>query len=400
VTRWESRRRRSSSHGVTPPCPDGSCELGNAPADQAAWDLGDPPAQAMVEVIRDFAGLTAFEGEWEALHRADPWASVFTSSAWVRGRLAGISDPWCVLVARHGAGQPALGVLPLRRLPSSPMEQIPWAAEDEVPSMEGEAVRGLGMAGSPLADYTGFVCSPRHETPALAALAKHIQRNLDWRYLVLLDVLDPRLDAFLSHFPEPEFRIERRPSTPCPYLTLPPSWEAYLDKGPRPRLRREIRHDLRAMEGLGGFRRTSIQEGGQRQIEILLDLWQGRWGFLPEAQLAQYRSILVSCLASGCLWLDILWDRDHPLAGLLAFLDRGQRSFGFYLTGFDRRYARLSPGTVVVAHAIREAIGNGYRVFDFLRGDEPYKFAFGAEVRHTRHVTVVRRTTPPPRGAR
>src|SRR5262249_24766304 len=162
--------------------------------------------------------------------------------------------------------------------------------------------RGLGMAGSPLADYTGFVCSPRHETPALAALAKHIQRDLDWHYLMLLDVLDPRLDGFLRPFPRPEFRIEWRPAAPRPYPPPPPpSWEAYLDTVPRPRLRREIRHDLRAMEGLGGFRRTSIQEGGQRHIEILLNLWQGRWGFLPEAHLAQYRSILVSCLASGCL---------------------------------------------------------------------------------------------------
>jgi CelD/BcsL family acetyltransferase involved in cellulose biosynthesis len=255
------------------------------------------------------------------------------------------------------------------------------------------------MAGNPLADYTGFVCSPRHENAALAALANHIQRNLDWRYLALHDVLDPRLDAFLSHFPEPEFRIERHPSTPCPYLALPPSWEAYLDTGPRPRLRREIRHDLRAVERLPGFRRTSIQEGGARQIEILLDLWQGRWGFLPAAQLGQYRSVLVSCLAAGCLWLDVLWDRDTPFAGLLAFLDRERRSFGFYITGVDRRYARLSPGTVVVAHAIREAIGNGYRVFDFLRGDEPYKFAFGAAVRQTRQVTVLRPTAPPPRPA-
>src|SRR5262249_53229020 len=189
--------------------------------------------------------------------------------------------------------------------------------------------------------------------------------------------------------------LEWRPRAPCPYLPPPPSWEAYLDTVPRPRLRREIRHDLRAMEGLGGFRRTSIQEGGQRHIEILLNLWQGRWGFLPEAHLAQYRSILVSCLASGCLWLDVLWDRDHPVAGLQAFLDRERRSFSFYLTGFDQRDARLSPGTVIVAHAIREAITSGYRVFDFLRGDEPYKLAFGATMRHTRHVTVLRRTTAP-----
>ena len=128
------------------------------------------------------------------------------------------------------------------------------------------------------------------------------------------------------------------------------------------------------------------------QISTLLELWQGRWGKLPEPQLAQYRSVFRSCLEAGCLWLDILWDRDAPITGLLAFLDRERRSFCFYITGFDKRYAALSPGTVIVAHAIREAIGNGYRVFDFLRGDEPYKFALGAELRQTENVTIFRNT--------
>jgi hypothetical protein len=187
------------------------------------------------------------------------------------------------------------------------MEQIPGGRGRC--SIDGEAVRAW-VAGSPLADYHRFVCSrgtgpwpcragEAHQEPRLALPS-------------LRDVLDPRLDAFLSHFPEPEFRIERQPSTPCPYLPLPPSWEAYLDTGPRPRLRREIRHDLRAMERLGGFRRTSIQEGGERQIEILLDLWQGRCGFLPAVQLAQYRSVLVSCLASGSLLARCHWDWDSP----------------------------------------------------------------------------------------
>jgi CelD/BcsL family acetyltransferase involved in cellulose biosynthesis len=88
--------------------------------------------------------------------------------------------------------------------------------------------------------------------------------------------------------------------------------------------------------------------------------------------------------------LDILWDRDAPIAGLLAFLDRERHSFCFYITGFDKRYATFSPGTVIVAHAIREAICNGYRVFDFLRGDEPYKFSLGAELRQTENVTIFR----------
>ncbi|HEY6345998.1 MAG TPA: GNAT family N-acetyltransferase [Bryobacteraceae bacterium] len=344
-----------------------------------------------VDTISDLVSLGAIEREWDAAHCADPLATVFTSSAWLRGRLSAMTDPWCVLVARPGTGEPVVGLLPLRFLPASPAERIWWEAE-QVSSVAGASVRGLGMAGSPLADYTGFVCSAGYEDMALAAFADHVQNQLEWQYLEIRDALDPRLDAFLGHFPEPLFRVERHPPTPCPFLKLNDSWEAYLGTRPRKRMRREIRHDLRAIESLPGLRRTTVADDGDLQISILLELWQGRWGSLPEPQLAQYRSVFRSCLESGCLWLDILWDRDAPITGLLAFLDRERRSFCFYITGFDQRYRALSPGIVIVAHAIRDAICHGYRVFDFLRGDEPYKFSLGAELRQTENVTILRQT--------
>jgi len=344
-----------------------------------------------VDTISELGSLGEIEREWAVVHRADPIATVFTSAAWLRGRLSALTDPWCVLVARPGVGEPIVGLLPLRFLPSSPAEQISWAA-DQVSSIAGVGVPGLGMAGSPLADYTGFVCSAGYEDMVLAAFADHVQSRMEWRYLEIHEALDPRLDAFLGHFPKERFRVEWHPPTPCPFLELNDSWEAYLGARPRPRMRREIRHDLQVMERLPGLRRTSVDDDGELQISTLLELWQGRWGKLPEPQLAQYRSVFRSCLKSGCLWLDILWDRDTPITGLLAFLDRKRRSFCFYITGFDERYAALSPGTVIIAHAIREAIRNGYRVFDFLRGDEPYKFSLGAELRQTENVTILRKT--------
>lgn len=347
-----------------------------------------PGVRGTVDTIRDLDGLGAIERQWDAVHGADPHATVFTSAAWLRGRLSALTDPWCVLAVRPAAGEPIVGLLPLLFLPSSPAQQIPWAKEDFSPACE--EARGLGMAGSPLADYTGFVCAAGHEELALAALAEHVKSRLDWRYFSIRDALDPRLDAFLGHFSEPRFRVERHAPSVCPFLELPESWEAYLETRPSRRMRREIRHDLRAMERLPGLRRTTLADGGERQISTLLELWQGRWGELPEPQLEQYRSVFRSCLESGCLWLDVFWDEDVPITGLLAFLDRGQRSFCFYITGFDPRYASLSPGTVIIAHAIREAIGNGYRVFDFLRGDEPYKFSLGAETRPAENVTLFR----------
>jgi CelD/BcsL family acetyltransferase involved in cellulose biosynthesis len=54
------------------------------------------------------------------------------------------------------------------------------------------------------------------------------------------------------------------------------------------------------------------------------------------------------------------------------------RRWFYYLGGFDPDAAALSPGTLLVGHAIEQAQAEGAAVFDFLRGDEPYKQRWGA----------------------
>jgi CelD/BcsL family acetyltransferase involved in cellulose biosynthesis len=48
-----------------------------------------------------------------------------------------------------------------------------------------------------------------------------------------------------------------------------------------------------------------------------------------------------------------------------------------YNSGFDPAHASLAPGIVLLAHVIRDAIDRALPMFDFLRGEEPYKYAFG-----------------------
>ena len=52
-----------------------------------------------------------------------------------------------------------------------------------------------------------------------------------------------------------------------------------------------------------------------------------------------------------------------------------------YNSGFDPRLARFSPGLLLKAYLIKKAIEEKYQIFDFLRGDERYKFNLGAEKR-------------------
>ncbi len=51
-----------------------------------------------------------------------------------------------------------------------------------------------------------------------------------------------------------------------------------------------------------------------------------------------------------------------------------------YLTAFDPEYEALGFGRTLLFEALRYAFENGFAAWDFLRGDEPYKFWWGAQL--------------------
>ena len=72
----------------------------------------------------------------------------------------------------------------------------------------------------------------------------------------------------------------------------------------------------------------------------------------------------------------------HALAG---FAEHG--TCYFYNAGMDPAARDLSPGIVGTAAYLRDRIDRGDRRFDFLRGDEAYKYGWGA--RDTRLVRLL-----------
>jgi hypothetical protein len=104
----------------------------------------------------------------------------------------------------------------------------------------------------------------------------------------------------------------------------------------------------------------------------------GRRGF-SEVHFDFYHEAAAGLLQSGVLRLYGWRIGERIVATLLGF-EHHQR-FYYYLGGFDPEFSRLSPGSVIIAHAIEDAIRRGVHEFDFLRGDERYKYRWGARDR-------------------
>jgi len=81
-------------------------------------------------------------------------------------------------------------------------------------------------------------------------------------------------------------------------------------------------------------------------------------------------------LSYGALRMYALRVRDQFIAAFYGFR-QGDRTY-YYLSGFDPDFRQYSPGALLVAHAITEAIRERAKEFDFLRGREDYKYRWGA----------------------
>src|SRR5262249_10101760 len=175
----------------------------------------------------------------------------------------------------------------------------------------------------------------------------------------------------------PSLEGERR----CPGLELPSSWEAYLERlsgKDRHELKRKVRKLERELPGTS-VRSHASAEGWDAALAEFLRLHRlskvGKARFMDERMEGFFREATRALAAAG--WAR-LWFLDHDGAGVAAFLCVEYRgSVGLYNSGFDPVHAKLAPGIVLLSHVIRDAIDRGVPVFDCLRGEEPYKYAFG-----------------------
>ena len=99
--------------------------------------------------------------------------------------------------------------------------------------------------------------------------------------------------------------------------------------------------------------------------------------FLEDPQnMTFFRAIVPIVAACGWLQLSFLTVNDEPAAAYLCF-DYDNRILVYNSGLVPQTFAHLSPGIVLLAYLIRHAIDSGRSAFDFLRGNEEYKYRMG-----------------------
>jgi CelD/BcsL family acetyltransferase involved in cellulose biosynthesis len=316
-----------------------------------------------VEVLTGFEGLD--EGRWNGLLAQARYPSVFLSwqwqTAWARAFLG--SRPLHLLRVTDDAGTLA-GVLPLY---------------DESPGLR----RFVG--GVDVSDYLDVIAPAGRETDVWQALLQHrADEAAEWD-LHAIRAVSPTLEILPRLCAGAGIRAHVEREDRCPVLELPDSWEAYLERLPgkdRHELRRKIRKLERELPGTS-VRSHGSAEGWDAALTTFLELHRlskaGKARFMDEQMEGFFRDATHALAARGWARLWFLERVGAAVASFLCleYLDSARGSVGLYNSGFDPTHAKLAPGIVLLASVIHDAIDRGAPEFDFLRGEEPYKYAFG-----------------------
>ncbi|BCY16932.1 glycosyl transferase [Leptolinea sp. HRD-7] len=245
---------------------------------------------------------------------------------------------------------------------------------------------GLFNVGSiEVSDFLDVIVLPDYRDEFLTRLLGEIQA-LDlpgFSRLSLCNLLDssPTLAALTIAAEKTgwQLTIEKLQHSPC--ITLAADWETYLagiDKKQRHEIRRKMRRAEESEIPVDWYIVTDPATL-DTEVDAFIELMENdgdKVAFLKPEMREFLRRVVHFAFDCGCLQLAFLTVDGQKAAAYMSF--DYQNRIWVYNSGLNRNFQSLSPGWVLLGHLLQWAIEHSRSEFDFMRGDEDYKYRFGA----------------------
>lgn len=255
---------------------------------------------------------------------------------------------------------------------------------------EYEGRQALLLVGSiEIADYLDLIVREPDLSRFLSALFDFLDTSSpsQWSAIDWYNIPDssPTLAALKAESEKRGWAHHEEIYRPTPRIPLNGSFEEYLsriDKKQRHEIRRKMR---RAAESDLNVRFVIIDKNADIESEIdtffhLMIQDTNKANFLTPPMREQMTVTIRTAFEQDYLWLAFLEVGGTKVAASLNF-DYKNKLWG-YNSGVSREHMELSPGWVLLAHTIQWCCENGRYEFDFMRGDEEYKYRFGGVNRY------------------
>ena len=230
-----------------------------------------------------------------------------------------------------------------------------------------------------LCDYLDFIVEPGEEEVFFTTLLENlVQEGISSLDLVPLKQESSTLTVMVNTAKNLGWETSCIQEDISLLLDLPNSWEEYLLllSGKQ---RHELTRKMRRLNEAGEINFRSSDSHISEDMEIFLKLFrdsrEDKAEFLTPQREQFIKSIAGAMSAIDSLRLNILELNASPIAATICF--DYQNDVYLYNSGYDPEYSWLSVGLISKALCIKDSIQRLKKRFDFLKGDETYKYHLG-----------------------
>lgn len=327
----------------------------------------------------DHTALASLGPEWNELLAASSVTSPFLTWAWVSAWLdtLGSKADLEVHVARDADDGHLLGIAPFH---------VVATRRAGIPVRELRLIPG----GSTAPDHLDLIVRASAGSPVAHALWAAVERSGRW------DLLDLDGAAEGGHLDRLALRRDRDlpERIPVPYLPLVEDWDEVSARFSKSH-RQNIGRYSRKLDAEAGAPVTERMIADHPDLDTTLDRLvemhqairtsKGDRGLFADDETTRFlRTAAHRLLDAGRLRMWRLDVGDDAIAVIWCM--RAFDTVAFYTTGFDAAWGKYGPGRRIMARAIQSAAAEGASEFDFLRGDEAYKQAWGTEIRYESRI--------------
>ncbi len=345
-----------------------------------------------IHLLKSLEELAPYAEDWDRLSDGVPFRCWTWLSNWWR----------CYGLTNDPRHKSQLAVLAVFDEANTLIGVAPWYCDYSI--AHGRVLRMLG-SGEVCSDYLSLLCHRGMEDTVACAVADFLLQApvhktggyLQWDLISLagVDFEDQAIKQLTDCLAGRGCTVHRQSKANCWRLDLPATWEEYLNT-----LSRSYRRQIRRLEhdyfesGRAVLRVIERLDDLPRAMDLLVDMHQRRRSslgepgcFASERFTAFFHGALPQLMKQGQLQFYLLELDGRPVAAEYD-LTGGGALYG-YQAGVEPETLEFQPGKLLNLAIIRRAIEQGYRIFDFLRGDEPYKAHFRATPRPSMEIRFV-----------
>lgn len=264
-------------------------------------------------------------------------------------------------------------------------------------------IKKVEFLGAPHSDYNNFIILKR-EAECLRLIIDYLTDTVtEWDWIEFKEIPVTienagSLEKLFTSYP-PELKQEKRVCNKCPYISLPNSFHILLQRLSK-NMRQNLNKYLRKISEKYHVELKRYDEADlsvKEAMEIFIKLNEKRWrsegllgSFLSKEESFRNFHINVAELFAEKGWLGLyfLTADGEPISAQYNF-EYGEKMF-YYLAGFDPQYSNYSVGNLIIRFLLERCIKKGFREYDMMRGDEPYKLMWTHTIRRNFEIKFVR----------